>query len=111
MDRTTDKRNRLADQPFAYRATKDGTVFISWHGKTVTTLRGKAADRFLTSIQDRDDRAAQLLMAKTTGHFKHGAERLNQASTKAPEKNVTRRVARGRPFWHAVRGRPEVLSR
>jgi hypothetical protein len=70
-----DRRDRLADDPFAYHATKDGTVFISWHGKTVTTLRGKAAERFLTSIRDLDDRDAQLLMAKATGHFKHGNER------------------------------------
>ena len=72
-----DKRNRLADDPFAYRATKDGSVFISCHGKTVTTLRGKPAERFLDSIRNLDDRAAQLLMAKTTGHFKHGNERRN----------------------------------
>jgi hypothetical protein len=72
-----DRRSRLADEPFAYRATKDGTVFISWHVKTVTTLRGKPAERFLTSIHDLDDQAAQLLMAKATGHFKHGTERKN----------------------------------
>ena len=70
-----DKRNRLADEPFAYRATKDGTDFISWHGKTVTTLRGNAADRFLTAVENGDDQAVQLLMAKATGHFKHGNER------------------------------------
>ena len=70
-----DRRNRLADEPFAYRATKDGIVFISWHCKTVTTLRGKPAERFLTSMQNLDDQGAQLLMAKTTGHFKHGNER------------------------------------
>ena len=72
-----DKRNRLADEPFAYRVTKDGTIFIAWHGKTVTTLRGKAAERFLAAVHDLDDRAAQLLMAKATGHFKHGTERRN----------------------------------
>ena len=72
-----DRRSRLTDVPFAYRTTKDGTVFISWHGKTVTTLRGNAADRILTAVQELDDRAAQLLMAKATGHFKHGAERKN----------------------------------
>lgn len=72
-----DRRNRLADEPFAYRATKNGTVFISWHGKTVTTLRGKPADRFLASVQNLDDQGAQLLMAKATGHFKHGNEHRN----------------------------------
>lgn len=71
----TDRRNRLEDEPFAYRATKDGAVFISWRGKTVTTLRGKSAERFLASVRDLDEQGAQLLMAKATGHFKHGNER------------------------------------
>jgi hypothetical protein len=70
-----DKRNRLDDMPFAHHATKDGAVFISWHGTTVTTLRDTAADRFLTNIQNIDDREAQLLMAKSTGPFEHGNAR------------------------------------
>ena len=71
------KRGRLAEEPFAYRASKDGTVFISWHGKTVTTLKGKRADTFLTKVVGLDSHDAQLVMAKATGHFKHGTERRN----------------------------------
>jgi hypothetical protein len=70
-----DQRAVLAGSPFAYRATKNGVVFISWHGRTVTTLRGRSAGQFLEKIADLDDHAAQLLMARTTGHFKHGNER------------------------------------
>jgi len=70
-----DRRWRLAEEPFSFRRTKAGDVFISWDGKTVTTLKGKLAAAFLVKIADLDDEKAQLLMAKATGHFKHGNER------------------------------------
>lgn len=69
-----DKRGKLAGQPFTYRITKDGKVFIHWQGKPVTTLCGKAAEKFMKSITDADSARAQLLMARVTGHFKHGNE-------------------------------------
>ena len=69
-----DKRGKLAEQPFAYQTTKDGKVFIRWMGKTVSTLRGKAAEKFLKSMAGADAMQAQLLMARVTGHFKHGNE-------------------------------------
>ena len=71
----TDQRGVLEGEPFSWRATKGGTVFISWRGKTVTTLKGKAAVAFLAKVEGQDDRAAQLAMAKATRHFKHGTER------------------------------------
>jgi hypothetical protein len=70
-----DQRGKLAEEPFSYRRTKAGDVFISWNGESVTTLKGKAAATFLAKIADLDDEKAQLLMAKATGHFKHGNER------------------------------------
>jgi hypothetical protein len=41
----------------------------------VTFLRGKAAQKFLVRVDGVDERSAQLVMAKVTGHFKHGNER------------------------------------
>lgn len=70
-----DKRNRLSEEVFTYRAVKNGTVFIAWNGKTVTTLAGKEAERFLVKVAGLEDRDAQLVMAKITGNFKHGNER------------------------------------
>lgn len=52
-----------------------GLVYISRHGKTVTTVRGRPAATFLTRIAGLDAHAAQLVMTKATGHFKHGTER------------------------------------
>jgi hypothetical protein len=70
-----DKRGKLAEQPFTFQTTKDGKVFIHWQGKLVTTLRGKAAEKFLKSMKDANPAQVQLLMARVTGHFKHGNEK------------------------------------
>ncbi len=72
---TIDKRGRLESDPFSWRQTKSGIVFIERGGKTVTTLRGKAAEQFVRKITALNDDGAQLLMAKQTGHYKHGNER------------------------------------
>jgi len=70
-----DKRGKLTGEIFAYKATKDQKVFIAWHGKHVTTLSGEKAKRFLSNMENADRLKAQLLMAKATGHFKHGNEK------------------------------------
>ena len=70
-----DKRGKLEEQPFTFRTTKDGKVFIHWHGRQVMILKGKTADKFITSIEQAEDsQQAQLLMARVTGYFKHGNE-------------------------------------
>ena len=66
----------IAEEPFDYRATKSGLVHISYRGRTVTTLRGRESSRFLSSVESASPGEAQLAMAKVTGHFKHGSERL-----------------------------------
>lgn len=70
-----DKRGRLEAHPFSFRMTKDRKVFIHWNGKQVMVLKGRAAEKFLAEIIDVDDHQAQLIMAKVTGHFKHGNEK------------------------------------
>lgn len=56
---------------FEYRLVGDDVV-ISHHGRRATTLRGDAAQRFLTDVEAGDD---QELMARVTGNYKHGNER------------------------------------
>lgn len=65
-------REKHTPQGFEYRATRDGTVFISHGGRMVTTLRGDAAAKFLKRIESADEAAAQHLMARATGHYAHG---------------------------------------
>jgi hypothetical protein len=69
-----DKRGRLDEAIFSYRESKD-KVFIFWHHKQVMILKGQQARKFIDKITPLDGKAAQLLMAKITGNFKHGNER------------------------------------
>jgi len=71
-----DKRGMLDEEIFTYKVTKDKKVFISYEGKRVTILSGKKADEFIVKIQDADGKEAQLIMAKATGNFKRGNEKL-----------------------------------
>lgn len=77
-DHEEDARGRLDEDVFAYRANKDGKVFISWQGTQVMILKGEAARKFLAKVEGSDHHGAQLAMAKITGHFKHGNERLGK---------------------------------
>ncbi len=70
-----DRRGKLQERPFSFRETKDGKVFIAWHGKPVITLQGKAAEKFLAAATSADAKQAQLLMARITGNFKRGNEK------------------------------------
>lgn len=48
-------------------------VVISHHGRTATTLRGRRAQAFLEDVETED---AQELMARLTGNYRRGNERL-----------------------------------
>ena len=75
-----DRRGRLEAEPFGFQHRKDGSLTNSWHGKTVTTLRGRDAATFLARIDGLDDAGAQLLLARQTGNFKRGNERGREGS-------------------------------
>lgn len=75
----TDARGRLDDEPFAYRTSANGQLFITWQGRTVQTLRGSAAARLLARLDQLDPPGQQLALAKATGNFKRGNERSQTA--------------------------------
>lgn len=54
-------------------AVIDGGVVIRHHGRKATTLRGAAADQFLEDAERGD---SQELMARVTGNYKRGNERV-----------------------------------
>ena len=66
--------DKLKESPFDYRESKNGLVQISYKGKMVTTLKGREAIKFLQKASVGNAIDQQLLMAKATGHFKHGNE-------------------------------------
>lgn len=74
-----DKHKRLEEEPFSYRVSKDNKVFLFWEDKQVKILKGKESKKFLDKIANADTFEAQLIMAKITGNFKHGNEKINKA--------------------------------
>ncbi len=68
--------NRLDDEPFSFLSNKEGKVLLYYQGKLVRTLNGEKAAKFLTEIEDSGSTEAQLIMAKITGNFKRGNEKL-----------------------------------
>lgn len=75
MEYPVDKRGKLDEEVFTYRTTRDKKVFISWRGKQVMVLSGGKAEDFIKRMENSEGKDAQLIMAKATGHFKHGNEK------------------------------------
>lgn len=73
-----DKRNRLEEEIFSFRVSKDNKVFIFWYGKQVMILKGKESEKFLAKVAKADTIESQLIMAKITGNFKRGNEKMNK---------------------------------
>jgi len=65
-----------SDLGFTFRATKNGEVFVHHRGKLATTLRGGAAAEFLADIDGADAGEQQQIMARVTGNYRRGNERL-----------------------------------
>jgi hypothetical protein len=74
-----DKHGELEGAPFSYRALKNGSVLLEHHGRTVKTISGDEAERFLKRIADLEGLEEQLVLAKLTGNFKRGNERASKS--------------------------------
>ena len=61
---------------FSYRQRKNGDVELLHHGRLASTLRGTDASAFLADAPDPTSPDAQELMARLTGNYKRGNERL-----------------------------------
>ncbi|MCF7823898.1 MAG: hypothetical protein K9N35_06960 [Candidatus Marinimicrobia bacterium] len=61
---------------FTYTRHKNGTVFIQHHEKNGCTLRGSKALAFTTRIDGLTPEQQQHFMARLTGNYKHGNEKL-----------------------------------
>ncbi|OXS68495.1 hypothetical protein B1B04_20420 [Lysinibacillus sp. KCTC 33748] len=79
-----DKRNRLSEEPFAYQITKKGTVVIAYEGKQIKIVKDREAERHIARIKEVEDNltAVQLLLAKITGNFKRGNEKIGKNKRK-----------------------------
>jgi hypothetical protein len=70
-----DKRNRLSEEPFTYRITKNGTVVIYHKGKQIKFLKDREALIERSNEVENNITELQLLLAKITGNFKRGNEK------------------------------------
>ena len=65
----------LAEDPFAYRVTKEGRVRIERGGRTVTVVAGKDALTLASKLAVADPVGVQQLLARATGNYRRGNER------------------------------------
>jgi hypothetical protein len=61
---------------FTYQVRKSGEVAIFHHGAAASVLRGARAAKFLSEVESGTEDDAQQLMARLTGNYKRGNERL-----------------------------------
>jgi|JI10StandDraft_1071094.scaffolds.fasta_scaffold481096_1 hypothetical protein len=62
-----------APEGFTYELRKNGDVVVLHRGKVATTLRGARAAEFVAEVAGSDGQEA---MARLTGNYKRGNERL-----------------------------------
>ncbi len=65
----------LDDDPFDWRTTADGTVFVSRRGRQVVVVGGAAGRTLSAQLETASDTRAQQLLARATGNYKRGNER------------------------------------
>jgi len=70
-----DERDRLKENPFDYKLTKAGKMMIFYEHRQIMMLSEKQAGKLNRKLDGAGDFDKQLLLAKATGHFKHGNER------------------------------------
>jgi hypothetical protein len=79
-----DKRNRLSEEPFTYQTTKKGTIVIYYKGKQIKMIKDSEAENLITRIKEVEGNLTevQLLLAKITGNFKRGNEKIGKNKRK-----------------------------
>ncbi len=65
-----------ADLGFTYQVQKNGSVQILRDGRTAMTVGGRDAARLLNKLDNADGRELQLLLARASGQFKFGNEKV-----------------------------------
>ncbi len=71
-------RIKMDEEQFSYRTTKDGKLFVYWHGKQgrrEIVLAGARAEKLIGELPTLPPEQQQLALARATGNFKRGNER------------------------------------
>jgi len=68
----------MCKEQFSYRITKNGKVFVYWHGKQrkrEIVLKGPRAEKLIRELPAMAFEQQQLALARATSNFKRGNER------------------------------------
>lgn len=66
----------IADQVFTYQENKDAKIMIFYYNKQVMIVQGEKAKKLALKLAKASLDEQQLILAKATGNFKRGNERL-----------------------------------
>lgn len=70
-------KDRLEEEQFSYKTTKEGKLFVYWKGKLARTYSGHKAATIIQELGEASSlREVQLALARVTGNFKRGNEKL-----------------------------------
>ncbi len=77
----SDRRGRLATDPFTHHVSKDGTVRVSRGGRVIAAVGGPRGERLIRAIEAAGtDHDVQPLLARATGNYRRGNERTTAAA-------------------------------
>ncbi|HEX5701263.1 MAG TPA: hypothetical protein VFX77_11490 [Rubrobacter sp.] len=68
----------MGKEQYSYRITKNGKLFVYWHGeqgKREIVLKDPRAERLIRDLPAMDPEQQQLALARATANFKRGNER------------------------------------
>jgi hypothetical protein len=68
----------MSREQFSYIITRNGKLFIYWHGKrgkSEIVLAGARAERLISVLPTMTPEQQQLALARAAGNFKRGNER------------------------------------
>ena len=68
----------MGEEQFSYRITKNGKLFVHWHGKQgkrEIILKGARAENLIRNLATMTPEQQQLALARATDNFKRGNER------------------------------------
>lgn len=66
----------VAEQVFSYQVSKDNKLFIYYLNKQIMIVKGEKAQKLLKKLEKATLEEEQLVLAKVTGKFKRGNEKL-----------------------------------
>lgn len=85
LENGVSKKDRLDEEQFTFKILKNGNVIVSWHGKQIQTLSGNKAAGLTADLGGASsDREVQMILAKITGNFERGNEKIGRHGSKKP---------------------------